>query len=60
MNGGGGGCFLLGGDCYKELETAQRVIFCYVRFCSPNSFAVMGLFVIDQLVGRLLQLEMEI
>lgn len=43
----------------KELETAQRAVLCCVRICNPNSFAVMGLFVIDQLVGRLLQLEME-
>jgi hypothetical protein len=28
--------------------------------CNSNSFVVMGLFVIDQLVGRLLRWQMEI
>ena len=57
------GCFLLGKMeklCSKELETAQRAALGYVQICNPNSFAAMGLFVIDQLVGRLLWLKMEI
>lgn len=46
--------------CCKELEPAQRAVFCSVCVGNPNSSAIMGLFVIDQLVGRLLRLEMEI